>query len=67
MMMVMVRMIMILTMSTICDSLSARIFSYVVIISFVKGGCGDDGEGQCDNDDGNGDDDYDFDDELHPR
>ena len=34
---------------------------------FVKGGCGDDGEGQCDNDDGNGDDDYDFDDELHPR
>ena len=34
---------------------------------FVKGGCGDDGEGQCDNDDGNGEDDYDFDDELHPR
>ena len=32
---------------------------------FVKGGCGDDGEGQSDNDDGNGEDDYDFDDEPH--
>ena len=67
MMMVMVRMIMILTMSPICGSPSVMIFSYVVIISLVKGSCGDDGEGQCDNDDGKGDDDYDFDDELHPR
>ena len=33
--------------------------------NFVKGGCGDDGEGQSDNDDGNDKDDYDFDDEPH--
>ena len=46
---------------------SARIVSHALRIIFVKGGCGDDGEGQCDNDDGNGDDDYDFDDELHLR
>ena len=58
---------MILTTSPICGCPSVRIVSYVEGIIFVKGGCGDDAEGHCDNDDGNGDDDYDFDDELHPR